>query len=298
MLKAVPGLELARCPITTQDSLCCGGGGGRIWMETPKGERFSDLRVEQAKAGAASAGHRLPLLHHQLRGQQAESGMEDTLEIKDITEDYPGSYIGKFNQEPKEGYSGWKKNLLEVQVPVDNAMAAKGNFGDVMVVGGGISGIQASLDLATAGFKVYLVEKGPSHRRPHGPAGQDLSHQRLLHVNTFAQTGRGRPASEHRGSDLHRSRKGGGARQGDFKVNLVKKPATSMRTSARAVPPAWSTARWSTLMSSTRKFPTTRRCTYSSPRRSRLVAYIDESCLYLKEKKCLICEGVCQERRH
>ena len=38
----------------------------------------------------------------------------------------------------------------------------KSNFGDVMVVGGGISGIQASLDLATAGFKVYLVEKAPS----------------------------------------------------------------------------------------------------------------------------------------
>jgi len=36
------------------------------------------------------------------------------------------------------------------------------NFGDVMVVGGGVSGIQASLDLAAAGFKVYLVEKGPS----------------------------------------------------------------------------------------------------------------------------------------
>ena len=36
------------------------------------------------------------------------------------------------------------------------------DFGDVMVVGGGISGIQASLDLATAGFKVYMVEKAPS----------------------------------------------------------------------------------------------------------------------------------------
>ena len=36
------------------------------------------------------------------------------------------------------------------------------DFGDVMVVGGGISGIQASLDLATAGFKVYLVEKSPA----------------------------------------------------------------------------------------------------------------------------------------
>jgi len=36
------------------------------------------------------------------------------------------------------------------------------NFGDVLIVGGGVSGIQASLDLATVGFKVYLIEKGPS----------------------------------------------------------------------------------------------------------------------------------------
>ena len=35
-------------------------------------------------------------------------------------------------------------------------------FGDVMVVGGGISGIQAALDLAAAGFKAYLVDKAPS----------------------------------------------------------------------------------------------------------------------------------------
>ncbi len=31
-----------------------------------------------------------------------------------------------------------------------------------MVVGGGISGIQTALDLAAAGFKVYLVDKAPS----------------------------------------------------------------------------------------------------------------------------------------
>ena len=37
-----------------------------------------------------------------------------------------------------------------------------GLFGDVMVVGGGISGVQASLDLAAAGFKVYLVDKAPA----------------------------------------------------------------------------------------------------------------------------------------
>ena len=36
------------------------------------------------------------------------------------------------------------------------------HFGDVMVVGGGISGIQASLDLAASGFKVYLVDRAPA----------------------------------------------------------------------------------------------------------------------------------------
>ena len=39
---------------------------------------------------------------------------------------------------------------------------ADSNFGDVMVVGGGISGIQASLDLADSGYRVYLVEKAPA----------------------------------------------------------------------------------------------------------------------------------------
>ena len=39
---------------------------------------------------------------------------------------------------------------------------AERNFGDVMVVGGGVSGVQASLDLAAAGFKVYLVDKAPA----------------------------------------------------------------------------------------------------------------------------------------
>jgi heterodisulfide reductase subunit A len=33
--------------------------------------------------------------------------------------------------------------------------------GAVLVIGGGISGVQASLDLASSGFKVYLVEKSP-----------------------------------------------------------------------------------------------------------------------------------------
>lgn len=33
---------------------------------------------------------------------------------------------------------------------------------DILVIGGGIAGIQSSLDLAEMGFKVHLVEKLPS----------------------------------------------------------------------------------------------------------------------------------------
>ena len=40
--------------------------------------------------------------------------------------------------------------------------ADNGRVGSVMVVGAGIAGIQASLDLADSGFKVHLVEKSPA----------------------------------------------------------------------------------------------------------------------------------------
>jgi len=55
-----------------------------------------------------------------------------------------------------------KELLIEEKVQQLCSGLIDTNFGDVMVVGGGISGIQASLDLATAGFKVYLVEKAPA----------------------------------------------------------------------------------------------------------------------------------------
>ncbi len=42
------------------------------------------------------------------------------------------------------------------------APPASKKVGAVAVIGGGIAGMQASLDLADSGFKVYLIEKGPS----------------------------------------------------------------------------------------------------------------------------------------
>ena len=46
-------------------------------------------------------------------------------------------------------------SLSDVSVHGNNGRAP---VGAVMVVGGGIAGMQASLDLADQGFKVYLVE--------------------------------------------------------------------------------------------------------------------------------------------
>jgi heterodisulfide reductase subunit A len=54
-----------------------------------------------------------------------------------------------------------EKELEKIKRQLTKSLA-DGEYGDVMVVGGGISGIQASLDLAAAGFKVYLVDKGPA----------------------------------------------------------------------------------------------------------------------------------------
>ena len=55
-----------------------------------------------------------------------------------------------------------KEHMPEQQFQQFRKRLEESNFGDVMVVGGGISGIQASLDLADSGFKVYLVEKSPA----------------------------------------------------------------------------------------------------------------------------------------
>lgn len=87
VLKQVPGLELIEMAESREDSLCCGGGGGRIWMDTPREERFSDLRLEQARETKAEVlVTACPYCITNFEESRLNLEYEDVLEIKDITE--------------------------------------------------------------------------------------------------------------------------------------------------------------------------------------------------------------------
>jgi Fe-S oxidoreductase len=53
LLAAIPGLTLVEMASAREDALCCGGGGGRMWLETHTGERFGDLRIREAEQAGA-----------------------------------------------------------------------------------------------------------------------------------------------------------------------------------------------------------------------------------------------------
>jgi len=87
VLKKIPGLELNEMVESRSDSLCCGGGGGRVWMETEKGERFSDLRIEQALGvGAEVLATSCPYCITMLEDSRLTMDVLEKIEVKDITE--------------------------------------------------------------------------------------------------------------------------------------------------------------------------------------------------------------------
>jgi len=87
VLQKISALELIEMADSMEDSLCCGGGGGRIWMDTPKGERFSDLRIEQAiETGAEVMVTSCPYCIANFEDSLLSRKDSKAIEIKDITE--------------------------------------------------------------------------------------------------------------------------------------------------------------------------------------------------------------------
>ncbi len=87
VLQAIPGVELIEFPENRKSAICCGGGGGRVWMETPTGQRFSELKVQQAiDAGAEILAVACPYCMLMFDDAVLVTGKEDALRVADISE--------------------------------------------------------------------------------------------------------------------------------------------------------------------------------------------------------------------
>ena len=173
--------------------------------------------------------------------------------------------------------------------------ADQNSYGDIMVVGGGISGIQAALDLATSGYKVYLVERDPTiggkmaqldKTFPTNDCSMCIESPKFIecdrHPNIEILTYTEVDTVE--------------GEAGDFEVTLTRKPryvnedlctgcTVCVEYCPIHIPDAFNQGlsdNKATHIYFSQAVP--------------LVPYIDERCSYLLDGRCSICEGVCQNK--
>jgi Fe-S oxidoreductase len=85
--RSVPGLKLVEMPRNRERGLCCGGGGGHMWMEIPAEKRVNIIRVEEAlQAKPDIVGTACPFCLAMVDLGRKVKGVEDTLAVKDISE--------------------------------------------------------------------------------------------------------------------------------------------------------------------------------------------------------------------
>jgi Fe-S oxidoreductase len=85
--RSVPGLKLVELPRSRERGLCCGGGGGHMWMEVQAKRRVNIIRVEEAleaKVDAVAVGCPFCLAMVDLGRKVKEA--EATLAVKDVSE--------------------------------------------------------------------------------------------------------------------------------------------------------------------------------------------------------------------
>jgi Fe-S oxidoreductase len=68
-------------------AFCCGGGGGRLWLEERVGQRISENRIDQvidtkARLVATACPYCLQMFEDAIKAKQAQ----ETLKVKDIAE--------------------------------------------------------------------------------------------------------------------------------------------------------------------------------------------------------------------
>ena len=91
VISAIPGITMVEMSDNMRQTLCCGGGGGRMWMEENRGTRIQAARTDQALAtGAGTVATACPFCMVMLRDGIAEAGRgadtADAVTSADISE--------------------------------------------------------------------------------------------------------------------------------------------------------------------------------------------------------------------
>jgi Fe-S oxidoreductase len=87
ILKSIPDVKLVEMEKNKKRGFCCGGGGGKMWMEERIGQRISENRIDQvivtkAQTVATACPYCLQMFNDAIKAKQTE----ETLKVKDIAE--------------------------------------------------------------------------------------------------------------------------------------------------------------------------------------------------------------------
>jgi Fe-S oxidoreductase len=87
LLSSLPQVDLVELGRAGQMSLCCAGGGGRIWGEVPMGERFGELRIKDAvQTGAKVLATACPYCVNMLTDACKSLDQQESLEILELSQ--------------------------------------------------------------------------------------------------------------------------------------------------------------------------------------------------------------------
>jgi len=86
ILKAIPGLALKEAPLSHEKAMCCGAGGGRMWLEEKLGTRINQTRLRQlAESGTNDVAVACPFCAVMVGNAQQELGLETAQTVDVIT---------------------------------------------------------------------------------------------------------------------------------------------------------------------------------------------------------------------
>jgi Fe-S oxidoreductase len=88
IITAIPGVTFVDLDRSRERSLCCEGGGGRMWVEaSDSGERLAEMRIRQAvESGAGIIATACPFCLLNLEDAVKTTGYGEKIEVKDIME--------------------------------------------------------------------------------------------------------------------------------------------------------------------------------------------------------------------